>query len=375
VNIRTEQFDDPVAQKLVIGDGAVDQLGDIAKALGGSHVLIVTDSGILAAGHVDRALASLNGLTATVFDQVRENPTTQTIDACLAAARDRGIDLIVGLGGGSSMDTAKGCNFLLTNGGNMADYWGIGKAAKPMLPMIAVPTTAGTGSECQSFALISDAMSHRKMACGDPKALPAVAVLDPSLTLTQPPHVAANSGIDALAHAVETAVTRKRNDTSVELSKAAFEQLMDAFRIELTDAKDQAARAAMQYGAALAGRAIELSMLGAAHAAANPLTARFDVVHGSAVGLMLPHVVRFNGDDVQVAAQYLAVTGMTPDDLADRLAQLLELAGLPARLADHGVDESHIDELAADAAEQWTGTFNPRPVDATVFADLYRAAR
>ena len=127
---------------------------------------------------------------------------------CLGAARAAGIDGIVGLGGGSSLDTAKGCNFLLTNGGRMQDYWGVGKATRPMLPLIAIPTTAGTGSECQSFALIADETTHQKMACGDPKAAARVAILDPPLTLSQPPRVAACTGMDALSHAVETAVTK-----------------------------------------------------------------------------------------------------------------------------------------------------------------------
>src|SRR5207244_13482634 len=114
-----------------------------------------------------------------------------------------GIDAIVGLGGGSSMDTAKGCNFILTNGGRMQNYWGVGKAAKPMLPLIAIPTTAGTGSECQSAALITDEITHQKMACLDPKAAARVAVLDPMLTLSQPARVTARTGIDAIAHALE----------------------------------------------------------------------------------------------------------------------------------------------------------------------------
>ena len=137
-------------------------------------------------------------------------------------ARQEQIDFLVGLGGGSSMDTAKGCNFLLTNGGRMEDYWGVGKATRPMLPLIAIPTTAGTGSECQSFALITHPQTHVKMACGDPKAAARVAILDPELTLTQPPAVAAATGMDALSHALETAVTRRRNPISQMLSREAF---------------------------------------------------------------------------------------------------------------------------------------------------------
>ncbi len=375
MSVHIEQLEPPAAQRLAVGEGALDQLGRLIREHGGSRVLLVTDPGIVSAGHVDRARRALAGLLAATFDRVRENPTTDCVDECVNVAREANVDLIVGLGGGSSMDTAKGCNFVLTNGGTMADYQGRGKATRPLLPMIAAPTTAGTGSECQSFALISDAATHRKMACGDPKALPAVALLDPSLTLTQPPHVTANSGIDAIAHAVETAVTAERTEASLALSRRAFSMMNHAFERVLADPADRAARAAMQHGAALAGRAIELSMLGAAHAAANPLTARFGIVHGSAVGLMLPAVVRFNAADQAIARQYEQVTGLAPEALAARLEALLDAAKLPRTLDQAGVDPSRIDELAADAAEQWTGTFNPRKVDAETFAALYHAVR
>ena len=157
-------------------------LGELTAELG-SRVLLVTDRGLREAGHEDRAIQALRsaGLSITVFDDVHPNPTTEDVDRGLAVAREHGIDVIVGLGGGSSMDCAKGVNFLLTNGGRMADYWGVGKAKMPMLPMIAVPTTAGTGSEAQSFALIANAETHMKMACGDKKAACRVAILDPEL--------------------------------------------------------------------------------------------------------------------------------------------------------------------------------------------------
>src|SRR5437016_7094849 len=179
---------------------------------------------------------------AGVFHRGHENPTTADVDACVAVAREEDIDGIIGVGGGSSLDTAKGCNFLLTNGGRMQDYWGAGKATKPMLPLIAIPTTAGTGSECQSFALISDENSHQKMACGDPKAAARVAILDPALTLSQPQRVTACTGIDAIAHAVETAVTTRRNPFSVMYSHEAFKLAVTSFPRVLSHPDDLAAR-------------------------------------------------------------------------------------------------------------------------------------
>src|SRR5271165_3513758 len=278
--------------RIVFGAGAIEQLGELVRQYGGTRALLVTDPGIVAAGHVQRAEESLSaaGVHFARFDRVVENPTTEVVDECVAAARQGQVDFLVGLGGGSSMDTAKGCNFLLTNGGRMEDYWGVGKATQPMLPLIAIPTTAGTGSECQSFALITDEQTHQKMACGDPKAAARIAILDPALTLSQPARVAACTGIDALTHAVETAVTRKRNALSLTFSHEAFKLIVGSLARVLNHPQDLEARGRMLLAAALAGTAIETSMLGAAHSAANPLTAHYGVAHGLAVGLMLPAV-------------------------------------------------------------------------------------
>jgi alcohol dehydrogenase len=269
------------------------------------------------------------------------------------------------------MDCAKGINFLLTNGGKMQDYWGVNKATQPMLPMIAVPTTAGTGSDAQSFALITDPETHQKMACGDSKALPRLAILDPELTATTPPNVAAATGIDAIAHAVETAGCNKRNDTSRRLSKRAWSLLEPAYERVMRNPDDAAARQDMLMGAHVAGAAIENSMLGAAHACANALTALCETVHGVAVGLMLPHVIRFNAP---AEANPYADLMENSDALADRIERLLEAGHLPRRLDDVGVSEQLIPPLAEFAAKQWTASFNPRNVGEAEFREIFEAA-
>jgi len=367
-------FEHTPGTRVVFGAGGVERAGEFVIELGGRHVLLVTDSGILKAGHADWVKGILNrsGLEVTVFSDVHENPTTEDVNACVAAAEAAGIDLIVGLGGGSSMDTGKGCNFILTNGGRMKDYWGVGKAEREMLPFIAIPTTAGTGSECQSFALIADRETHMKMACGDRKAAASIAILDPELTLTQPAVVTAHTGIDAITHAVETAVTKKRTETSVQYSKLAFALLDRGFGEVIRDPGSLQARARMQLGAAYAGTAIENSMLGAAHSAANPLTAHFDLVHGDAVGVMMPHVVRMNASGDPATAELYK--SFYPGDLPARLEEHLTLAGVKRQLRDYGVGERDIAMLAAEAAEQWTAQFNPVAVDAAAFEGLYRAA-
>src|SRR6266404_5137656 len=383
-----EAFDHQPRTRVVFGVNSVDRAGELARELGAKKVLLVTDPGIVAAGHAERVHRNLEaaGLQVTIFDRARENPTTRCVDDCVALGKAAGIDTLVGLGGGSSMDTAKGCNFLLSNGGRMQDYWGVGKASKPMLPLLAIPTTAGTGSECQSAALIVDERTHQKMACLDSKAVARTAILDPALTLSQPPRVAASTGIDAIAHAVETAVTRKRNPLSLMFSHESFKLCVKSLPEILMNPKDLEARGRMLLGAALAGMAIENSMLGAAHAAANPLTAHFGIVHGQAVGLMLPHVVRFNGVDPAVRQAYAELASAPEiacvsdghdhawEVLIERLAMLLKLAELPRSLADCKVKREMIPKLAAEAARQWTATFNPRSLTEENFAELYEAA-
>jgi alcohol dehydrogenase len=246
--------------------------------------------------------------------------------------------------------------------------------------MIGIPTTAGTGSEAQSYALISDPGSHVKMACGDPKAAFRVALLDPELTLSQPAAVTATAGYDAVSHAVESYVTTKRTALSDVFSREAWRLLEGHFERVLAAPGDLEARGAMQLGAYYAGLAIECSMLGATHACANPLTARHGTAHGVAIGLLLPHVVRFNAPAVSDRyLQLLALSGRAAakdpaEALAARLTELRQAGGLPGRLTDEGVGAAEIPALAADAATQWTGRFNPRPFDAAAAEDLYRCA-
>ena len=365
-------FDFQPRTRVVFGAGSLGRLGELAKGLGARRALLVSDPGIAAAGYTNRAMRLLmeQGVEAHLFSDVEENPTTAHVDAGLLVARSKEVDLIVGLGGGSSMDCAKGINFVYTNGGTMYDYWGVGKAQRAMLPLIAVPTTAGTGSEAQSFALISDPNSHRKMACGDPKAAPAVSILDPELTISQPADVTANTGVDAVTHALETWVTTKRTSLSEAYSREAWRLLERNFSRVIYSPNDVEARAGMQLGAHFAGAAIENSMLGAAHSSANPLTARYGVVHGSAVGLMLPSVIRYNA--AEVGELYDELGGA--EHLAKTVEGMLAHAKLPTRLSQHGVPETDIPQLAAEAASQWTAQFNPRAVDAAAFEEIYRWA-
>lgn len=325
-----------------------------------------------------------SGIKVDAFHGVHENPSTQDVAAGLQVAQRFKPEMLVGLGGGSSMDCAKGINFLYSCGGKMEDYWGVGKATADMLPMLAVPTTAGTGSEAQSFALISHAETHVKMACGDQRASCRIAVLDPELTLTQPPRVTALTGIDAVSHALESHVTTRRTPLSVCYSRRAWQLLSAGLPVVLRQPANLEARGQMQLGAFFAGLAIETSMLGAAHALANPLTARFGVTHGQAVGMMLPQVIRFNGEEVgewyeqlwsDVAATKLGQecwrAGDVSGSLSEFVRRLVAMAGLETELRRLGVVEDALDQLAEDATTQWTGTFNPRTMTQADFRELY----
>jgi len=375
-------FDFQLRTRIIFGEGAINRLGDVARELGLRRTLLVADHGLLASGHVEEAIAPLKKAFIHVvpFHDFDVNPDTKMIEDGRDFAARHEIDSVIGLGGGSSMDCAKGINFLLTNGGRMQDYWGFGKAAHPLLPMIAVPTTAGTGSEAQSYALISDAETHVKMACGDPKAAFRVAILDPRLTVSQPAGVTSSAGFDALAHAVETYVTTKRNPLSEIFSREAWRLLDANFERVLSNPSDIEARGAMQLGAYYAGMAIENSMLGATHACANPLTAHFDTTHGVAIALLLPSVVRWNTVvAAPLYAELLKISGISYDGdpgeaLARRLEQMAAAGGLAGSLSEAGIRRNNLQMLAEEAASQWTGRFNPRPFDAAGALEVYKCA-
>jgi alcohol dehydrogenase len=364
-------FSFEIRTRIISGEGKFEELGTLAREMGFTRALLVADPGMVSAGYVEQAVARLRaaGVEAFPFHDFEANPDTAMVEAGRSFAATRSIDSLIGLGGGSSLDCAKGINFVLTNGGEMREYWGWAKASQPMLPMIAVPTTAGTGSEAQSYALISDEATHVKMACGDPKAAFRTAILDPLLTRSQPRAVTAAAGYDAISHAVESFVTTKRSAASQGFAREAWRLLAPNFEGVLSDPGDLEARTAMQLGAHLAGIAIENSMLGAAHACANPLTAHYGTVHGVAIAALLHHVVRWNQ---QAAAGLYAELGGC--ELSPKLAAMARAADLPVRLRDVGVPERDLPQLAAEAAQQWTGRFNPRSFDETSAREIYELA-
>jgi alcohol dehydrogenase len=364
-------FDFRPRTRVLFGSGEFARLGEVAREMGGTRCLVVADPGMVQTGHVKEAIRTLKARRMEVFafHDFSANPTPAMVEAGREYASPERIDVIVSVGGGSSMDCAKGINFLLSNGGKMRDYWGYGKASKAMLPMIAVPTTAGTGSEAQSFCIVTDPETGARMACGDAKAVFRAAILDPKLTLSQPKALAAATGYDALSHALETLVTTRQTALSECFSRSAWRLINRGFERMIENPEDLEARGAMLLGAHFGGLAVENSMLGAAHACASPIISQFGLPHGVAIALMLRHVVRWNRPVVGERYDELGVKG-----LEERLLRIAEAAGLPLTLREAGIGEESLPRLAEDAGTQWTGKFNPRPFNAAGALEIYRLA-
>lgn len=365
--------------RTVFGPGTLSRLGELAAGAGIRRALLVADGGLVNAGHVARAekLLEASGIAVVPFHDFGENPDSEMVERGRQVAAEARPDGIVAVGGGSSLDCAKGINFVFTNGGTVTDYRGYRETARPMLPMVGVPTTAGTGSDSQSYAVLSDAVTHAKIACGAPGAAFKAVVLDPELTSSAPRDVTAAAGMDALAHAVETWVTTKRTPLSDMFSREAWRLLSANYVRVLTAPDDMEARGAMLLGAHLAGAAIEQSMLGATHACANPLTQYYGTVHGVAIALLLPEVVRWNSRVVSARYAALAEAGgqsRRAETLVARLEDFVAAGEFPESLGEAGIPERDLPRLAEEAARQWTGQFNPRPFDAGAALEIYAAA-
>ncbi len=364
-------FDFRPRTRVLFGAGEFARLGEVARELGGTRCLLVADRGLNNLNYVQEAARSLKArrMDVSTFQDFDPGPTAAMIETGAAFAEPLKIDLIVALGGGSALDCAKAINFVISNGGSIRDYWGYGKAQRPMLPMIAVPTTAGTGSEAQTYTVIMDEKTNVKMACGDNKAAFRAAILDPKLTVSLPRALTAATGYDAISHSIETLVSTRRTALSECFSRSAWRLLNSNFERVLKNPDDLEARGAMLIGSHFGGLAIENSMLGATHACATPLTTRYNIPHGVAIALLLAEVVEWNRS--VAARQY---DELNAGDLVSRLRQLAEIAELPASLRDASVPQEALPRLAEEAGTQWTGRFNPRHFDVAGALEIYQCA-
>ena len=361
--------------------GGSRRLGALARDLGMRRALVVTDAGLVAAGLLGAVEASFAeaGVALTLFTEVLADPPEAMIDAAVAFARESGADGVIGLGGGSSMDTAKLVALLAGRAQALPDVYGIGLARGPRLPLIQVPTTAGTGSEVTPISIVTTP-SHEKKGVVSPLLLPDIALLDGALTLGLPARVTAMTGIDAMVHAIEAYTTRlKKNPISDALALAAMRLLWGNLRRVIADGSDVAARSAMLEGSMLAGMAFANAPVGAVHALAYPIGGHFHVPHGLSNALVLAPVMAFNlpaADALygEIAAAILPGKSRGAD-LVEAMTRLVADMPMEQRLRDVGITESDLDMLADDAMKvQRLLINNPRDVARADALTLYRAA-
>jgi alcohol dehydrogenase class IV len=376
-------------RSIVFENGAARRLGSIAGKRLGEAILFITDPGLRRLGLCDQALASFEeeGRSVTIFDQVEADPSLATLMKAVEAGRAAGATGVVGFGGGSSLDVAKLAALLIGSNEDLDSAWGVGNAKGPRLPLVLVPTTAGTGSEVTPVSIITVG-EEEKRGVSSPVILPDVAVLDAELTLGLPPSITAATGIDAMVHAIEAYASKSANNNplSRSLAKQALQLLGANIETAVNEGGNIAARGAMLLGSMLAGQAFANSPVAAVHALAYPIGGTFHIPHGLSNALVLPHVLRFNAPDA--AHLYAEIAGDAFPDLAreegvqgrcaafiEALASLSARVGLQPRLRDVGIGEEHLARMASDAMKQQRLLVNnPRPVSEADALAIYRAA-
>jgi alcohol dehydrogenase len=368
--------------RLVFGPGTLSRVGELARELGFRRTLLVADPGIVAAGFAARATASLEAasVVSLTFSGFDHDPTSAMADAGASVGRAAGVDSLVGLGGGSSLDCAKSIGFVLANGGRMPDYRGYGKVKHPLPPMIGVPTTAGTGSEAQAYALVSDDVTHEKMACGDPSAFFKVAILDPELLVSLPRAMTAATGYDAIAHCVETWVTTARTPASDLFAREAFRLMESSYERVLArprTSRRAGPRCSERYWAAPRSRPRCSARPTPAPTRSPRATARRTALRSrcccrtSCAGTAPSPARATPSCSPRPAASW---PSRAAEALATRLEALAVRRRAAARAAERRVPEADLPALADEAAQQWTGRYNPRPFDVSGARELYRAA-
>lgn len=367
--------------KVIFGQPADQALVETVDTLGLNRLLLVSDPGLVALGlvaHFERIL-SRKGLTVTTFCDLSTNPTTDSVHQALAALKAGRVQAVIALGGGSPIDVAKAAAMLATNGGGYADYqWGGRAITQPSLPLIAIPTTAGTGSEVSKVAVIVDKENPFKKGVLSPHMFARAAILDPALTVDLPPHLTAATGIDALTHALEAYVGQRTNPYTDLLALEALRTIWQSLPRVVAHGDDEAARSKMLLASLWAGTAMDHAGLGLIHALSGPLTGKLHLHHGLANGLILPHVLRFNLPDIEPERlQTLkALVGLSPDEadraLVEAVSDFVVRLGLPVRLSDLDLTlgEADRDVVARETTRMVLLNNNPRTASAADCRDL-----
>ncbi|UNN04827.1 iron-containing alcohol dehydrogenase [Rhodococcus opacus] len=369
-----------------IGGGAVAEIGEVVSSLGLTRPLVVTDSFLVGTGAAEQMIKTLEstGLSPRLFADTVPDPTTDSLDAGLAAIAEHDCDSVIGFGGGSPMDTAKALGILGRQGGQMRDYKAPRNNTGPALPVIAVPTTAGSGSEATQFTVITDSVSDEKMLCPGLAFLPIAAVIDYELTVSMPPRLTADTGVDALTHAIEAYVSKKANPFADSLALTAIGTIGRVLRRAYTDGSDAEAREQMMLAATQAGIAFSNSSVALVHGMSRPIGAHFHVAHGLSNAMLFPAVTAFSVRAAEsryadcARALGVATTGddntTAANNLVDALRELCRDVAVPTPKA-YGIDKARWDELIPLMAEQALGSGSPTnnplvPTDAEI-RDLY----
>jgi alcohol dehydrogenase class IV len=372
---------------LVFGVGAVEKVGEKAKELGKSKALIITDEGIVGTGLLERVLTPLEraGVKAHIFDQIEPNPRDVTVVKAFEFGKKKECDLIIGLGGGSPIDAAKAIGVLMTNPGPLQDYLRGTPVKNPLPTLIAVPTTAGTGTEVTQFSVITDTERSFKAGIANPFLMPKIAIVDPSLMESMPPSLTAATGMDALTHAIEAFVSVNCQPFSDAMALHAIRLIGTYLRPSVANGSNQEARSQMAIASTLAGAAFSNAGVGLVHAMSHPLGGRFDVPHGVANAILLPYVMRFNliarlerfGQVAQALGE--KVEGLSAGEAGKRAVEaVLQLStdiGIPGHLREARVKAEGLPQVAADAMNMKRAIgWNPRVVKQEEIEKLYREA-
>jgi alcohol dehydrogenase len=385
--IYMNSFEFFVPTRIVFQEHAVkNRLVEQIMALKVSEIILITDRGVVSAGLLKEVAATLDQarIKYTVFDEVESNPSTDTCIKAFQTAKEIGAGATIAIGGGSAMDVAKAVGILMTNGGDLESYEGPNKFENQMLPMICIPTTAGTGSELTPFVVITIRAKHYKMSIFSIKCLPQVALLDPTLLSTVPPHIAAACGMDALTHAVESFINSSASPITDAYACEAMRLIGKYLRAYVANRENLTAAGAMLVASSLAGVSFGVARLGNVHAMAHPLGGFFDLPHGVANAILLPHVMRFNllADN----GKYKRIAELLGEDtsgLSDREAAKLAIAavvelsldiGIPKSLSEVGVTQDLISSMSADAMKSGNILINPRQTTLKDIESLFRAA-
>jgi alcohol dehydrogenase class IV len=377
------------APTIVFANGSSTRLHEAANGRLGERVLFVTDDGLRRLGLCDAALAALTaaGIPPVVFSDVESDPSLETLLKAVEAGQVAGVTGVVGFGGGSSLDVAKLAALLLGSAEDIDAAWGVNNAKGPRLPLVLVPTTAGTGSEVTPVSIITVGEGEKR-GISSSLLLPDLAVLDPELTLGLPPAITAATGVDAMVHAIEAYTSKNANNNPISrtLAREALRLLGANIQIAVFDGANLAARSAMLLGSMLAGQAFANSPVAAVHALAYPVGGTFHVPHGLSNALVLPHVLRFNAPEA--ASLYAEIAADAFPDLEreagvqakcvgfiESLATLCSLLGMKTKLRDVGIREGHLSQMAKDAMKQQRLLINnPRPMTESDALAIYRAA-